>query len=51
MKRVITYGTFDVLAWRYVYLVIPEYNWGQKIDDIQKYQADIWELKRQVRFS
>ena len=89
MKRVITYGTFDVLhyghinllkrakalgdylivvlssdefnavknktsyytyeqrktileACRYVDLVIPEYNWEQKIDDVQKYQADIF---------
>ena len=89
MKRVITYGTFDVLhyghinllkrakalgdylivvlssdefnqikhkksfytydqrkmileACRYVDLVIPEYNWEQKIDDVKKYQADIF---------
>lgn len=89
MKRVITYGTYDVLhyghinllkrakalgdylivvlssdefnaiknkksyytyeqrktileACRYVDLVIPEYNWEQKIDDVQKYQADIF---------
>lgn len=89
MKRVITYGTFDVLhyghinllkrakalgdylivvlssdefnkiknkisyytyeqrktileACRYVDLVIPEYNWEQKVSDIQKYQADIF---------
>ena len=89
MKRVITYGTFDVLhyghinllkrakalgdylivvlssdefnkiknkqsyytyeqrktileACRYVDLVVPEYNWEQKISDIQKYQADIF---------
>ncbi len=89
MKRVITYGTYDVLhyghinllkrakalgdylivvlssdefnaiknkksyytyeqrkkileACRYVDLVIPEYNWDQKIDDVQKYQADIF---------
>lgn len=89
MKRVITYGTFDVLhyghinllkraralgdylivvlssdefnkikhkesyytyeqrktileACRYVDLVIPENNWEQKIDDVQKYQADIF---------
>ena len=89
MKRVITYGTFDVLhyghinllkraralgdylivvlssdefnkiknkisyytyeqrkiileACRYVDLVVPEYNWEQKIDDVQKYQADIF---------
>jgi len=89
MKRVITYGTFDVLhyghinllkrakalgdylivvlssdefnriknktsyytyeqrktileACRYVDLVVPEYNWEQKIEDIQKYQADIF---------
>lgn len=88
-KRVITYGTFDVLhfghinllkrakalgdylivalsgdefnaiknkksyytyeqrktileACRYVDLVIPENNWEQKIDDIKKYQADIF---------
>ena len=27
---------------RYVDLVVPEYNWEQKIDDIQKYQADIF---------
>ena len=89
MKRVITYGTFDVLHYghinllrrakalgdylivalssdafnavknkksyytyeqrkmiledcRYVDLVVPEYNWEQKIDDVQKYQADIF---------
>ena len=89
MKRVITYGTFDVLhyghinllkraralgdylivvlssdefnkiknkvsyynyeqrkiileACRYVDLVVPEYNWEQKVDDVQKYQADIF---------
>ena len=89
MKRVITYGTYDVLhyghinllkraralgdylivclssdefnqiknkqsyytyeqrktileACRYVDLVIPEYNWDQKITDVQKYQADIF---------
>lgn len=89
MKRVITYGTFDVLhyghinllkrakslgdylivvlssdefnkvknktsyytyeqrktileACRYVDLVIPEYTWEQKIDDVQKYQADVF---------
>ena len=86
MKRVITYGTYDVLhyghinllkraralgdylivvlstdefnavknkksyytyeqrkaileACRYVDLVVPEYNWEQKIDDVQKYFA------------
>lgn len=89
MKRVITYGTFDILhyghinllkrartlgdylivalssdefnkiknkksyytfeqrksileACRYVDLVIPENNWEQKREDIQKYQADIF---------
>ena len=89
MKRVITYGTFDVLhyghvnllkraralgdylivvlssdefnkiknktsyytyeqrkmileACRYVDLVIPEYTWEQKRDDIKKYQVDIF---------
>ena len=89
MKRVITYGTFDVLhyghvnllkrakalgdylivalssdefnaiknkksyytyeqrkmileACRYVDLVIPENDWEQKIDDVKKYQADIF---------
>ena len=89
MKRVITYGTFDVLhyghinllkrakalgdyligvlssdefskiknkvsyytyeqrkiileACRYVDLVVPEYTWEQKVDDVQKYQADIF---------
>ncbi len=89
LKRIITYGTFDVLHFghinllkrarglgdylivalstdefnkiknkksyytyeqrklllescRYVDLVIPENNWEQKIDDIQKYQADIF---------
>ena len=29
-------------ACRYVDLVVPEYNWEQKIDDVQKYQADIF---------
>lgn len=89
MKRIITYGTFDVLhyghinllkrakalgdylivvlssdefnkiknkqsyytyeqrkaileACRYVDLVVPEYNWEQKVDDVIKYQADIF---------
>lgn len=89
MKRIITYGTFDILhyghinllkrarmlgdylivglssdefnhiknkksyytyeqrktileACRYVDLVIPENNWEQKVDDVQKYQADIF---------
>lgn len=89
MKRIITYGTFDVLhyghinllrrakalgdylivglssdefnktknkisyytyeqrktileACRYVDLVIPENNWEQKIEDVKKYQADIF---------
>ncbi len=89
MKRIITYGTFDVLHFghinllkrakslgdylivglssdefnaiknkksyynynqrkimlegcRYVDLVIPEYNWEQKTEDIIKYQADIF---------
>ncbi len=89
MKRVITYGTFDVLhyghvnllkrakalgdylivvlssdefnaiknkksyygyeqrkmileACRYVDLVVPEFNWEQKVDDVKKYQADIF---------
>lgn len=89
MKRVITYGTFDILhyghinllrraralgdylivvlssdefnkikkktsyytyeqrktileACRYVDLVVPEYNWEQKRDDIIKYYADIF---------
>lgn len=89
MKRVITYGTFDVLhyghinllkrakalgdylivvlssdefnliknkksyytyeqrktileACRYVDLVIPEYNWEQKVDDVKKFCADIF---------
>ncbi|HSK48842.1 MAG TPA: adenylyltransferase/cytidyltransferase family protein, partial [Coriobacteriia bacterium] len=30
-----------VEAIRYVDLVIPEYSWDQKIDDIQKYSIDI----------
>ena len=89
MKRILTYGTFDLLhyghieilrrakalgdylivvlssdkfneiknkksyynyeqrkkileACRYVDLVIPEENWEQKVNDIQKYQADIF---------
>lgn len=89
MKRVITYGTFDVLhfghinllrrakaygdylivvlssdefnktknkesfytfeqrkaileACRYVDLVIPEYNWDQKTDDVQQYHVDVF---------
>lgn len=89
MRRIITYGTFDVLhyghvnllkrakklgdylivvlstdefnrikhkesyytyeqrkmileACRYVDLVVPEYNWEQKKDDIIKYQADVF---------
>lgn len=89
MKRVITYGTFDLLhsghinilrrakelgdylivavstdefnalkgktsyytfeerkmileAVRYVDLVIPEENWEQKIDDVQKYEVDVF---------
>ena len=89
MKRVITYGTFDVLhyghvnllkrakalgdylivvlssdefnkiknkesyytyeqrkiileACRYVDLVVPEYNWEQKVNDIKQFQVDIF---------
>ncbi len=89
MKRVITYGTFDVLhfghvnllrrakamgdylivvlssdefnkcknkisyytyeqrkimleACRYVDLVVPECTWEQKVDDVQKYHADVF---------
>lgn len=89
MKRIITYGTFDILhfghirllqrakalgdylivalstdkfnkiknkesyytyeqrkllleACRYVDLVVPENDWEQKIDDIKKYQADVF---------
>lgn len=89
MKRVITYGTYDLLHWghirllkrakelgdylivvlssdefnaikgkkayhsyeerkmmleaiRYVDLVVPEFKWEQKRDDILKYQADIF---------
>ena len=89
MKKVITYGTFDILhyghinllkraralgdylivalssdnfnriknkescytyeqrkiileACRYVDLIIPEYSWEQKIDDIKKYDIDIF---------
>lgn len=89
MKRLITYGTYDVLhyghinllkcakalgdylivglssdefnamknkksyysyeqrkcileACRYVDLVIPEYSWEQKIEDVRKYQADVF---------
>ncbi len=89
MKRVITYGTYDLLHWghvnllkraremgdylivalsddnfnrikhkesyntyeerklvlesiRYVDLVIPEKSWEQKVDDIKKYQVDIF---------
>ncbi len=89
MKRVITYGTFDILhyghvnllkraralgdylivvlssdefnrikkkesyytyeqrkmileACRYVDLVVPEYSWEQKIDDVKKYHADVF---------
>ena len=29
-------------ACRYVDLVVPEYNWEQKRDDVVKYQADIF---------
>ena len=29
-------------ACRYVDLVIPEYNWEQKIDDVKTYKADIF---------
>lgn len=89
MKRVITYGTFDVLhyghinllkrakalgdylivvlssdefnkiknkqsyynyeqrkmileACRYVDLVVPEYSWEQKIEDVKKYHVDVF---------
>ncbi|MFR9651086.1 MAG: glycerol-3-phosphate cytidylyltransferase [Rikenellaceae bacterium] len=89
MKRVITYGTFDVLhyghiellkrarelgdylivvlssdefnrvknkrsyytyeqrkvileACRYVDLVVPELNWEQKVDDVKRYEVDIF---------
>ena len=56
MKRVITYGTFDLLhyghinllrrarqlleAIRYVDLVIPEENWEQKRTDVKEYHVD-----------
>lgn len=89
MKRIITYGTYDLLHWghirllkrakelgdylivvlstdefnaikgkksyhnyqerkmmleaiRYVDLVVPEYRWEQKKEDILKYQADVF---------
>jgi len=77
MKRVITYGTFDLLqlgdylivaisddefnamkgkkayytfearktileSIRYVDLVIPEQNWEQKVQDVQKYNVDVF---------
>ena len=29
-------------ACRYVDLVVPEYNWEQKIDDVKTYKADIF---------
>lgn len=31
-----------LLSCKYVDEVFPEYNWEQKIDDVQKYQADIF---------
>ena len=29
-------------ACRYVDLVVPEYNWEQKIDDVKTYKADVF---------
>ena len=75
MKRVITYGTYDLLHYghiellrraremgdylivalstdeqrkmmlesiRYVDLVIPEKGWGQKEDDVEKFDVDVF---------
>lgn len=47
MKNKISYYTYEqrkiiLEACRYVDLVVPEYNWEQKIDDVQKYQADVF---------
>jgi len=71
MKKVITYGTFDLLHWghinilrrrlkhkqayhnyenrklileaiRYVDEVIPENNWEQKVEDVQKHNVDVF---------
>ena len=50
MKRVLTYGTFDLLhhghiriveSVRYVDLVIPETSWDQKLDDVKRYDIDV----------
>ena len=57
MKRVITYGTFDLLHYGHInllkrakdvggYLIvalsIPEISWEQKREDVKKYYADIF---------
>ena len=47
IKNKKSYYTYEqrkiiLVACRYVDLVIPEYNWEQKINDVQKYQADIF---------
>ena len=47
IKNKVSYYTYEqrkiiLEACRYVDLVVPEYNWEQKVDDVQKYQADIF---------
>ena len=47
IKHKESYYTYDqrkmiLEACRYVDLVVPEYTWEQKIEDVQKYQADIF---------
>lgn len=59
MKRVITYGTFDLLHYGHInllrrakelgdYLIVAlstdEFNWNQKKSDMHKYQIDVFTI-------
>ena len=47
VKNKVSYYTYEqrkiiLEACRYVDLVVPEYSWEQKIDDVKTYKADIF---------